>query len=321
MIDAQDLHKSYGPVRALRGLTCTVRPGEVTGLLGPNGAGKSTSIRMLAGRLMPDRGAVTIAGHDALAAPLRARRAIGYLPESAPLYPEMTPAGYLAYRAALYAIPRRRRRPRIDHALERCALREVARRRIGALSKGYRQRVALAGAILHDPPVLILDEPTTGLDPAQVRALRDLIRDLAHERTVLLSSHVLAEVEQTCARILIIARGTLRADGTPEALSAQAARHRPTTYRAEFRPAPGAAAHAALRALAGVDRVEEQTLPDGFRRVTLHAAPSAPDLREPIAAALVGSSIRELTRDRPTLEEAFAHFAESDPDAHAEAAA
>ena len=315
MIEAFDLHKSYGPahraVHALRGLSVSLRTGTVTGLLGPNGAGKSTSIRLLTGRLIADRGTVTIAGRDINRDPAHARASIGYLPESAPLYPEMTPAGYLAHRAALSGMPRRGRSRAIAATLARCDIADVRRRRIGTLSKGYRQRVALAAALIHDPPVLILDEPTTGLDPAQVAQLRALIEELARDRTVLLSSHVLAEVEQTCDRILIIAGGELRADGTPDELATRAAQDRPAIYHAEYRA--GASRLSDLRNLPGITEADETELPADYRRITLRAEPGAADLREPIAAALVGCVVRELTRQRPTLEDAFAQLSGGAP--------
>ncbi len=315
MIEAFDLHKSYGPahraVHALRGLSVSLRTGTVTGLLGPNGAGKSTSIRLLTGRLIADRGTVTIAGRDINRDPARARASIGYLPESAPLYPEMTPAGYLAHRAALSGMHRRGRARAIAATLARCDIADVRRRRIGTLSKGYRQRVALAAALIHDPPVLILDEPTTGLDPAQVAQLRALIEELARDRTVLLSSHVLAEVEQTCDRILIIAGGELRADGTPAELAERAAQDRPAIYHAEYRA--GASRLTDLRSLPGVTEADQTDLPADYRRITLHAEPGTPDLRELIAGALVGCVVRELTRERPTLEDAFAQLSGGAP--------
>lgn len=219
MIIARGLHKSYGQVNAVRDLSFTIdRPG-VTGLLGPNGAGKSTTIRMLTGLIHPDRGSAFIMGHDLAEAPLRARRALGYAPETAPLYPELTPAEYLRHRARLHRVPRAAQRAAIDREIDRCQLRSVSTRRIAGLSKGYRQRVALAGALVHDPSVVVLDEPASGLDPAQIIELRSLIRALGKTKAVLVSSHILPEIERTCDRVLIIAAGRLLADGSPGSLT------------------------------------------------------------------------------------------------------
>ena len=221
MIATENVHKWYGRLHALRGVSFELGPGQVAGLLGPNGAGKSTTIRILAGIIPPDAGHAALCGHDTLSDSVRARATLGYLPESAPAYPEMCVRKFLAYRAALYAIERGRRRSAVDRAIERCWLGSVSERPIGQLSKGFRQRVGLAAAILHDPRVLILDEPTNGLDPSQIAQMRALVRELGTDRTMLISSHILPEIEQICSRILIVAGGELRADGTPEALIAR----------------------------------------------------------------------------------------------------
>ena len=213
MIEASGLSKRYGDLIAVDGVSFSVQPGEVVGFLGPNGAGKTTTMRMLTGFLPPTDGRATIAGHDIFDEPLAARRAVGYLPETPPLYPEMSVEGYLTYVAKIKDVPRAQRRAAVDRALERCGLADVRRRVIGALSKGYRQRVGLAQAIVHDPSVLILDEPTVGLDPIQIREIRTLIAGLASEkkgdeaRTVILSTHILPEVEAICRRVLILNRG------------------------------------------------------------------------------------------------------------------
>jgi ABC-2 type transport system ATP-binding protein len=175
MIVIEHASKSFGPTRAVDDLSFALEPGQMTGLLGPNGAGKTTTIRMIAGYLAPDAGSITLAGHPVRTSPAIARRSLGYLPESAPLYPELKPAQYLDYRARLFAMPRRERRAAVARVIDRCRLADMAHKRIGVLSKGYRQRVGLAAAIVHDPPVLILDEPTNGLDPAQMRTTRALI--------------------------------------------------------------------------------------------------------------------------------------------------
>lgn len=213
MIEARDLTKRYGELTALEGVSFSVGPGEVVGFLGPNGAGKTTTMRILTGFLPASDGSASIAGHDIFTEPLEARRAIGYLPESPPLYPEMSVQSYLRYVTKIKDVPRAGRAAAVDRALERCGLGEVRRRVIGTLSKGFRQRVGLAQAIVHDPPVLILDEPTVGLDPTQIREIRRLISTLASERpgetarTVILSTHILPEVEALCGRVMIINGG------------------------------------------------------------------------------------------------------------------
>lgn len=203
------LAKRYGDFQAVRGLDFEVAPGEVVGFLGPNGAGKTTTLRMLTGFLPATDGEAVIAGHDIFGEPALARRAIGYLPETPPLYPEMTPASYVTFVAKIKDVPRGERAKQVEHALERCGLQHVRDQEIRQLSKGYRQRVGLAQAIVHEPAVLVLDEPTVGLDPIQIREIRALIRDLAAtgKQTVLLSTHILAEVEAICQRVVLIDRG------------------------------------------------------------------------------------------------------------------
>ncbi len=204
------LAKRYGDFEAVRGLDFEVAPGEVVGFLGPNGAGKTTTMRMLTGFLPATDGEAVIAGHDIFSDATPARRAIGYLPETPPLYPEMTPESYVRFVAKIKEVPRGERAARVERALERCGLRDVRDREIRQLSKGYRQRVGLAQAIVHEPAVLVLDEPTVGLDPIQIREIRSLIRDLAATggQTVLLSTHILAEVEAICQRVILIDRGS-----------------------------------------------------------------------------------------------------------------
>jgi ABC-2 type transport system ATP-binding protein len=224
VIEARGLSKRYGELIAVDDVTFSVAPGEVVGFLGPNGAGKTTTMRILTGFLPATDGTAAIAGHDIFDDPLAARRSVGYLPESPPLYPEMSVEGYLDYVTKIKDVPRRARAAAVDRALERCGLVDVRRRMIGALSKGYRQRVGLAQAIVHDPPVLILDEPTVGLDPIQIREIRGLIAGLAREgsgeraRTVILSTHILPEVEAICRRVLIIHRGRIVVDRPLEEL-------------------------------------------------------------------------------------------------------
>lgn len=208
-IEVEGLAKRYGDFTAVRGLDFVIRAGEVVGFLGPNGAGKTTTMRMLTGFIPASDGAARIAGHDIFTEATPARRAVGYLPETPPLYPEMTPASYVDFVARLKDVSRRDRAVAVDRALERCGLLEVRHREIRQLSKGFRQRVGLAQAIVHEPKVLVLDEPTVGLDPIQIREIRALIAELASEggQTVLLSTHILAEVEAICQRVILLDRG------------------------------------------------------------------------------------------------------------------
>lgn len=219
MIQVRDLTKAYGNSYAVKGLTFEVPKGQVVGFLGPNGAGKSTTMRILTGYLQPTSGQASIAGIDVVENSLEARKHIGYLPENNPLYEEMMVAEYLDFIANIREVPHSDRKRLIDRAVEGCGIGPVLGKDIGSLSKGYRQRVGLAQAILHDPQLLILDEPTTGLDPNQIIEIRSLIQELGREKTVLMSTHILSEAQTTCSRILIINDGKLVADDTPEQLT------------------------------------------------------------------------------------------------------
>jgi ABC-2 type transport system ATP-binding protein len=225
MIQAEGLSKRYGDLVAVDGVSFSIARGEVVGFLGPNGAGKTTTLRLLTGFLPPTDGTAVIAGHDIFDDPIRARRAIGYLPETPPLYPEMTVQDYLAYVARIKDVARARRREAVERALERTVLTEVRRQVIGTLSKGYRQRVGIAQAIVHSPQVLILDEPTAGLDPLQIREIRTLIAELAApsqgdaQHTVILSTHILAEVDAICRRVMLIHQGRKVVDAPLEELT------------------------------------------------------------------------------------------------------
>jgi ABC-2 type transport system ATP-binding protein len=218
MLEIENLTKHFGPVIAVAGLSLTVGRGEVLGFLGPNGAGKSTSMKMVAGYLVPDSGHARIAGHDIVTDTIAAQRLLGYLPEGAPAYGEMTPRQFLSFVAQIRGVTSAEAMRR---AIDRTELRSVLDRPIDTLSKGFRRRVGLAQAILHDPEILILDEPTDGLDPNQKHAVRALIRDMAPTKTIVISTHVLEEVEAVCTRAVIIDRGRLVADDTPAALMAR----------------------------------------------------------------------------------------------------
>ncbi|RMG45186.1 MAG: ATP-binding cassette domain-containing protein [Acidobacteria bacterium] len=300
MVEVSGLTKRFDTVVAVDGVSFTARPGEILGVLGPNGAGKTTTLRIVAGFLEPSSGRVAVDGIDVLRDSLAVRRRLGFLPENNPLYPEMRVGEYLRFRAALKGIPRRSRDERIAAVAGRCGVAQVLERVIGRLSRGYRQRVGLADALLADPPVVILDEPTVGLDPNQVREVRGLVRELGRDRTVLLSSHVLAEVEQTCDRVVIFHRGRIVAEDSTDALRGRLGRGALVT--AEIAPGD---AHRAEELAAGVAEIRSsERLEDGWLRLTL-AADSDP--REQIfrRAALSGVVLRELTRRRLSLEEVF----------------
>ncbi|MBL9001796.1 MAG: ABC transporter ATP-binding protein [Phycisphaerae bacterium] len=320
MVVAEHLHKSFGPVHAVRGVSFELAPGQVAALLGPNGAGKTTTIRMIVGFTMPDRGRVTIQGADTAASPAAARRQIGYLPESTPLYPEMRVREYLLYRARLYGLQRSDRGPALSRVLERCWLKEVANRRIGHLSKGYKQRVGLAGALLHNPPVLVLDEPTNGLDPTQIRETRQLVRELAADRTMLVSSHILPEVAVLCDRVIVISGGVVRADSPTERLGR--APGDMNSYVLQARVQRAADEERFVKSMGNLPFVQEITR-DGTRRQEgewiewrILAKAGSPDLREAIATAASqgGFLLRELRGESPSLEQAFLRLIEPGSD-------
>ena len=308
VIEAMGLDKRFGAVHAVRGVSFTLEKGSAVGLLGPNGAGKTTTLRMIAGFLPPDAGAVRIDGLDTLTQSLKARQRIGYLPESAPLYPELTVTGLLGHRARLYGMDRRRRRVAVERVIERCWLTEMRRRRVGTLSKGYRQRVGLAAAILHDPPALLLDEPTNGLDPSQITEMRALVRELAHDRALLVSSHILGEVEKTCARVIVLARGRVRADADLGELARAAGAGARCVAEVKVGDA-GDDFSAALRAMPGVAALDSAPIPedDGWRRfvLTMPRDPGPIAQRVSALAAQRGAALRELHTEAPTLERIF----------------
>lgn len=292
-------------------LSFALQPGQIAGLLGPNGAGKSTTIRMITGFLAPDRGTVEVGGHDLLVDPQAARALIGYLPESCPIYPEMRAIDYLRYRARLLGLDRRAAWRSADQCADRCRLGHMARKRVSALSKGYRQRVGLASTLLHDPRVLILDEPTNGLDPGQIREARSLIRELAENRTMLISSHILPEIERTCDRVLVIAGGRLCADGPPSGLLPS----RGQRLNVECKAGPQHPVFAAIGNLPGVRVEAVAALDDGWTSVHVHLDETG--VRERVAGELSaqGVPVRELSLKRESLEDAFVRLAE--PEARA----
>src|SRR5215210_7277106 len=257
-IRVDNLVKKFGPVVAVDGVRFEVVPGELVGFLGPNGAGKSTTMRILTTFLPATSGVATVCGFDVMNDSMKVRENIGYLPESVPLYPEMRVEEYLTYRAKLKNVDRSVRRARVETCLERCRVKEVRRRLLGTLSKGYRQRVGLADAMIADPKVLILDEPTSGLDPIQIRQTLNTIKGLAGTHTVLLSTHILPEVELVCGRVIIISKGTIRWDGFLSRLAEQV-----PVLVLEVR-GPADDVKGVIEAQAGVKKVTSRPLDDGL---------------------------------------------------------
>ena len=255
MVAVRGLCKAFGAIRAVDDITFEVRRGEVLGFLGPNGAGKSTTMKMITGFLTPSAGSASICGHDVAAEPVKAKARIGYLPEGAPAYPDMTPASFLRFIADIRGVPAADRARRIDFAVGRTQLGGVLHQPIETLSKGFKRRVGLAQAILHDPEVLILDEPTDGLDPNQKHEVRGLIAELAREKATIISTHILEEVDAVCSRALIIAQGRVVADGTPRELEARSRWHNAVSM--VLPRANAAALREALGHAAGVAAIEE----------------------------------------------------------------
>ncbi len=312
MIEAVALTKVFGDLTAIEDVSFTVGKGELLGFLGPNGAGKSTTMRILSGFTPASSGRAVIAGHDIQSDSFAARRALGYLPESAPVDLASTVTRFLSFIAEIKRLASSERATAVDRAIEECGLGEVRGRLIGNLSKGFRQRVGLAQAILGDPEVLILDEPTVGLDPRQITEIRRLIKDMAGRRTVLLSTHILPEVQLTCTKVIVINRGRIVASGTPDSLVSRIDDRHPIIATVEAEPAR---AQQLLECVEGVGRVElDRRL--GVRRATFHvfcvpdASGRAPaDPRPAMARAIVeaGMGLVELSQPGVTLEDVFMH--------------
>ncbi len=296
LIHVEDIYRYYGDTCAVRGVSFELAKGEVLGFLGPNGAGKTSTMQILSGNLAPSSGRVLINGVDLLDEPKRAKRELGYLPETPPLYRELTVDEYLAYCARLHHLRGLRLRSALDNAKERCGLTQVGRRLIGNLSKGYQQRVGIAQAILHLPKVVILDEPTVGLDPIQIREIRALIRELGKEHGIILSTHILPEVQATCHRVQIIHQGVLVYSDTLDQLALKTQSH---SLIVAFRSAP---AIAELQTIPGVATVE--SLDDGRLRVRHEAGYNpAPAIAE--RAVTGGWEVLELTPEHIGLEQIF----------------
>jgi ABC-2 type transport system ATP-binding protein len=301
MIKTEALTKRYGPLTAVDAVSFTVSPGEVLGFLGPNGAGKTTTMRMLAGFITPTSGSASICGHDVDTDPLAARRCVGYLPEGAPAYGEMTVRDFLDFIADLRRL-RGAGRARVDTAIERLQLQSVLTQTIETLSKGFRRRVGLAQAIMHDPPVLILDEPTDGLDPNQKHEVRTLINDMAGDKTVIISTHILEEVDAVCTRAIIIAHGRIVADDTPHGLAARSRYHNAVSLQLT-RPEQLAMARAAVAALPLVAAVEVN---ERDARLTALPRDGAP-LLDALSALTTsqGIALKELHLESGRLDEVF----------------
>ena len=305
MISVQHLTKKYGSFTAVNDISFEVEKGEIVGFLGPNGAGKSTTMKILTGYLPPTHGKASIAGFDVFAQSIEARRRLGYLPENTPLYTDMKVGEYLRYRAALKGVPMGKVRERVGDVLDLCQIADREKQLIGSLSKGYRQRVGLADALVHDPDLLILDEPTIGLDPNQIRTVRELIKNLAQKRTVLISTHILPEVEIMCSRVIVIHKGKIRATDTAQNLLKN---HRSVGELRLEAKVNGDAAAGALERISGVKDVLEERAGEWSNfilRLDANAQPGEEIMR------LAGErkwAVRELHQKRATLEDVFAEL-------------
>lgn len=301
MIKVENLTKRYGSMTAVDDIAFQVERGEIVGFLGPNGAGKSTTMRMLSCYLPPTSGKAEIAGCDIFKDSLHAREHIGYMPENVPLPQDMRVSEYLRFRAALKGVPGRRIKERLTDVYDLCNLGDVQRKLIGALSKGYRQRVGLADAMVHEPELLILDEPTIGLDPNQIRQVRELIKNLRRHHTILLSTHILSEVEMTCSRVIIINKGRIEAMDTPENLRSRLSEGGEAIL--EIKVTDPAAVTGKLKAVDGVKKCTHQRLGD-WTRFSLKIEG---DPRERLHALAVAEKwpVRELSRKSATLEQVF----------------
>ena len=303
MIEVQHLTKRYGRITAVEDVSFRVERGEILGFLGPNGAGKTTTMRILTGYMPATEGKAMVAGYDVFEQPIEAKRRTGYLPETPPLYPDMTVSEYLEFVARIKGVPADSRTTRIRAVMDRTRITDVADRHCAKLSKGYRQRVGLAQAIIHNPDVLILDEPTAGLDPKQIIETRQLIKELAGTHTIILSTHILPEVSQTCQRVVIINKGHVVAVDTPENLTARL-RGSETMYLQV--DASGADATSALQRIAGVTRVSEADRRDGAVGYEVESEKGR-DVRRDLARAVVSSGwgLLELRPTRMSLEQVF----------------
>ena len=314
MIEVERLTKNYGPVAAIRDVSFTVAPGQIVGFLGPNGAGKSTTMRILACFMPASSGSARVAGYDVFRDSLEVRKRIGYLPENVPLYGDMRVGPYLDFVAEVKGIARRERKSQVADVMDRCLITDVQNRLIGKLSKGYRQRVGLAQAIVSDPAVLVLDEPTIGLDPRQITEIRELIKSLAGDHTVILSTHILPEVSMVCSSVVIINKGVIVAQGPIDTLVEQ---FFPTArVEVEIVAQSPAAVRDALRVIPGVVAVSDLPGSDGHGRYVVESSRGR-DVRAEVfqLAAQQRWDLRELRRVGMTLEEVFIRIVAGEEDA------
>jgi len=309
VIKVENLTKRYAGVTAVDNLSFEVDKGEIVGFLGPNGAGKSTTMRILSSFMPASAGRASIAGYDVFENSIEARQHLGYMPENVPLYTDMRVTEYLNYRAKLKGVRGRRLKERVGDVKELCNLREVENRIIGTLSKGYRQRVGLAEALVHEPDLLILDEPTIGLDPNQIRQVRDLIKNLGKHHTILLSTHILPEVEMTCSRVIIINKGRIEASDTPQNLLNQMRTAGGIRLEAKTGADEGSAE---LQKIAGVKDVTVAS--DGEWKTFGLRVEAGADLREEVYRLAVDRhwTVRELSRRKATLEDVFVEITQAD---------
>jgi ABC-2 type transport system ATP-binding protein len=304
MVDIQHLRKQFGPFTAVDDISLQVRRGEVLGFLGPNGAGKSTTMKMVTGFLTPTSGSAKVAGFDILEQPLEVKRRIGYLPEGAPAYPDMTPATFLEFIAEVRGFSGAEKQKRAQSVMRRVNLNSVAHQPIETLSKGFKRRVGLAQAILHDPEVLILDEPTDGLDPNQKHEVRSLIKEMARDKVIILSTHILEEVEAVCTRAVIIANGKLLADGTPAELEAKSAYHNAITLTLRADASQAGQVRQSLLAAPGVERIEP--LQEQGALLSYRIFPkSGQSIAADISQAARAWEVQELHVEKGRLDEVF----------------
>lgn len=303
MIEVENLTKRYGPTLAVSGINFQVQKGEILGFLGPNGAGKTTTMRIITGFLSASSGKVRVAGFDVAESPLEAKKRVGYLPENPPVYTDMTATEYLAFVGRIKGVPRTELKKRIAEVSEKCAIADVSNRQIGKLSKGYRQRVGLAQAMIHNPEVLILDEPTAGLDPKQIIETRELIRGLAGQHTVILSTHILPEVSKTCQRVVVINKGTVVAMGAPDELTARLQGYGTVLVTVE---GPGTEITGKLQTIPGVTLVNARETSGERVTFEVHTEKNH-DVRAELARAIVqsGWGLFELKTSGMSLEDIF----------------
>ncbi len=305
MIEVKNLSKSFGAKKAVDHITFRVKKGEILGFLGPNGAGKSTSMRMITGFIPPSDGTAVIGGHDILTDPVAARKKIGYLPENAPVYPDMTVYGYLDFCAQIRGFSGGDRKRRVMETIEKCFLSGVEHQTVSTLSKGFKQRVCFAQAILHDPEYLILDEPTDGLDPNQKHEVRLMIRKMSADKAIVLSTHILDEVDAVCSRAIIIAKGAIVADDTPENLRARSAVHGAVSMT--LGPADAAALIDGIRSVPGIRDVEVTESSADALRARVFPAAADPLAAERLLSALSakGFEVKSLFVEQGRLDEVF----------------